>query len=289
MSPYFDSGTPAPRDVALPLARAYVEQLAWRLPWFRDRMAAAGGPPVDGTVESLDALAAFVAVRAHDPGPVTADPFWFQPPGRRPDWTEAGAEWVEGLAATVAEVITTATGARWVFDTDPRYVTGHQPVLQGIVNTPQRLATLAVMDASSGRTPRPLSVLVPRMIKQYDPALRLAGAPVLGADDGAVEGAVPAAPVVAAAPVTVEVTPVTGSPWDVQVSLPEEVEDLLGPEAYASLEERFAAVPGVSTVVFEDRDVAVLATDGMDPQELKEALDALLAGLGRRDGSPQRP
>lgn len=271
--------------MALPLARAYVGQLAWRLPWFRDRVAAAGGPPVDGTVASLDALAAFVAVRAHDPGPVTTEPFWFQPPGRRPDWTPAGAEWVEGLAAAVAAVITTATGARWVFDTDARYVTGHQPVLQGIVNTPQRLATLAVTEALSGRTPRPLSVLVPRMIDQYDPALRLAGAPGLGADDGGG----PAAPVEAAAPVTVEVTPMTGGPWDVQVSLPEEVEDLLGREAYASLEERFAAVPGVRRVVFEDRDVAVLATDGMDPQELKEALDALLAGLGRRDGSSPQP
>lgn len=284
MSPYFDSGAPAPREVALPMARAYVEQLAWRLPWFRDRVAATGGPPVDGTVESLDALAAFVAARAHDPGPVTADPFWFQPPGQRPDWTDAGAEWVEGLASAVAEVITAATGARWVFDTDARYVTGHQPVLQGIVNTPQRLASLAVLEASSGRTRRPLSVLVPRMIDQYDPALRLAGAPPLRAGDGAV----PAVPVPGSAPVTVEVTPLTGGPWDVQVSLPEEVEDLLGPAAYASLEELFAAVPGVSRVVFEDRDVAVLATGGMDPQELKDALDALLAGLARRDGaSPQ--
>lgn len=283
MSPYFDSGSPAPREVALPLARAYVEQLAWRLPWFRDRVAAAGGPPVDGTVASLDALAGFVAVRAHDPGPVTADPFWFQPPGQRPDWTEAGAEWVEGLAAAVTEVITTATGARWVFDTDARYVTGHQPVLRGIVNTPQRLATLAVVEALSGRTPRPLSVLVPRMIDQYDPALRLAGAPALSA-----EGDAPAAAVPEAAPVTVEVTSLTGGPWNVQVSLPEEVEDLLGPEAYARLEELFAAVPGVREVVFEERDVAVLATDGTGPRELKEALDALLADLGRRDGSPPR-
>lgn len=281
MSPYFDGGSPAPREIALPLARAYVEQLAWRLPWLRDRVAAAAGPQVDGTVESLDALAAFVAARVHDPGPVTADPFWFEPPGQRPDWTEAGAEWVEGLAAAVAEAITAATGARWVFDTDARYVTGHQPVLQGIVNTPQRLASLAVVEALSGRTRRPLSVLVPRMIDQYDPALRLAGAPDLRADDGAAPAAV-----TPASPVTVDVTPLTGGPWDVQVSLPEEVEDLLGPAAYASLEERFAAVPGVSRVVFEDRDVAVLTTDGMDPQELREALDALLAGLGRRDGSP---
>lgn len=284
MSPYFDSGSPAPREVALPMARAYVEQLVWRLPWFRGRVAAAGGPPVDGGIGSLDALAAFVAAWVHDPGPVTADPFWFEPPGQRPDWTEAGAEWVEGLAAAVAEAITAATGARWVFDTDARYVTGHQPVLQGVVNTPQRLASLAVMDALSGRTRRPLSVLVPRMIDQYDPGLRLAGAPALSAD-----GAVPAAPARGAAPATVEVTPLAGGPWDVQVSLPEEVEDLLGPAAYASLEELFAAVPGVSKVVFEDRDVAVLATDGMDPQELGEALDALLEDLGRRDGPPPQP
>lgn len=53
------------------MAHAYVEQLSWRLPWFKDRVAAADGPPVDRSVESLDALAAFVAARAHDPGPGT--------------------------------------------------------------------------------------------------------------------------------------------------------------------------------------------------------------------------
>lgn len=261
------------------MARDYVEQLVWRLPWFRDRVAAAWGPPADGTVESLDAVAAFVAARVYDPSPVTADPFWFEPPGQRPDWTEAGAEWVEGLTAAVAEVITAATGARWVFDTDPRFVTGHQPVLQGIVNTPHLLASMAVADVLSGRTGRPLSALVPKMIDQYDPTLRLARAPDLGGNDAV--GA--DAPTVVAAPVTVEVTPLTGGPWDVQVSLPEDVEDLLGADAYASLEERFAAVPGVRRVVFEDREVAVLSTDGLEPEELRRALDGVLAGLGRPD------
>lgn len=276
MTPCFDSGSPAPREVALPMARDYVAQLVWRLPWFRERVAAAGGPPADGTVASLDALAAFVAARVHDPSPVTADPFWFEPPGQRPDWTETGAEWVEGLAAAVAEVITAATGARWVFDTDPRFVTGHQPVLQGIVNTPHRLAALAVTDVLTGRTGRPLAALVPKMIDQYDPTLRLAAAPGLGEDDAVRADA----PTAASAPVTVEVTPLTGGPWDVQVSLPEEVEALLGADAYASLEERFAAVPGVRRVVFEDRDVAVLSTEGLEPEELRRALDGVLAGLG---------
>ena len=91
------------------------------------------------------------------------------------------------------------------------------------------------------------------------------------------------APTAVAAPVTVEVTPLTGGPWDVQVSLPEEVEDLLGADAYASLEERFAAVPGVRRVVFEDRDLLVLSTDGLEPEELRRALDGVLAGLGRPD------
>ncbi|QNN52924.1 hypothetical protein [Nocardioides mesophilus] len=285
MTPHFDSGSPVPRDIALPLARAYVAQLDWRLPWFRDRVAAAGGPPVDGSVESLDALASFAAARAHDPGPVTAEPFWFEPPGHRPDWTEAGAEWVEGLAAVVAEVITAATGARWVFDSDPRYVTGHQPVLQGVVNTPQRLASLAVADSLSGRTGRPLSTLVPKMIDQYARGGRLADAPDLGEADGPRAAAAPPP----AGPVTVEVTPLTGGPWDVQVSLPEEVEDLLGAAAYASLEERFAAVPGVRAVVFEDRDVAVLATDGLDPEELRRALDGVLAGLRAAGGAGPGP
>ena len=281
MTPHFDSGSPASREVALPMARAYVEQLCWRLPWFRDRVAAADGPPVDRSVESLDALAAFVAARAHDPGPVTVEPYWFEAPAHRPDWTEVGAEWVEGLAAAVAEVITMGTGAEWVFDTDPRFVTGHQPVLQGIVNTPQRLASLAVADVLSGRTGRPLSALVRRMIDQYAPAGRLAGAPTLG-DADVVRAE---APTPATAPLTVEVTALRGGMWDVQVSLPEEVEDLLGGEAHASLEERFAAVPGVRAVVFEDHDVAVLATDGLDPEELRHALNEVLAGLIRADGS----
>ena len=281
MTPHFDSGSPASREVALPMAHAYVERLSWRWSWLRDRVADADGPPVDRSVESLDALASFVAARAHDPGPVTAEPYWFEAPEHRPDWTEVGAEWVEGLAAAVAEVIIGATGAQWVFDSDPRFVTGHQPVLQGIVNTPQRLASLAVADVLSGRTGRPLSALVAKMIDQYAPAGRLAGEPTLG--DAAVVRA--EAPTSANAPVTVEVTALTGGTWDVQVSLPEEVEDLLGAEAHASLEERFAAVPGVRAVVFEDRDVAVLATDGLNLDEVRQALNAVLAELTRPDGS----
>lgn len=280
MTPLFDTGSPASREVALPMAHAYVEQLSWRSSWFRDRVAAADGPPVDRSAESLDALAEFVAARAHDPGPVTVEPYWFETAPHRPDWTEVGAEWVEGLAAAVAEVITGATGARWVFDTDPRFVTGHQPVLQGIVNTPERLASLAVADVLSGRTGRPLSALVRRMIDQYAPAGRLAGAPTLG-DSDVVRAE---APTPATAPLTVEVTALTGGMWDMQVSLPEEVEDLLGAEANASLEERFAAVPGVRAVVFEDRDVAVLTTDGLDPEELRHTLDGVLAELTRAGG-----
>lgn len=91
------------------------------------------------------------------------------------------------------------------------------------------------------------------------------------------------APTAVAALVTVDVTPLTGGPWDVQVSLPEEAEDLLGADAYASLEERFAAVPGVRRVVFEDRDLLVLSTDGLEPEELRRALNGVVPGLGRPD------
>ena len=76
---------------------------------------------------------------------------------------------------------------------------------------------------------------------------------------------------------------------DLQVSLPQEVEDLLDAESYASLEECFAAgrVRG-RDVVFEDRDVAVLCYVGSPhPEELRHALDEVLAGL--REYSGVRP
>jgi len=60
----------------------------------------------------------------------------------------------------------------------------------------------------------------------------------------------------------------------------EELVEVVGFEAYASLEERFSAVPGVVEAMFEDREVCLLRlAAGAELDAVRRGLEAVLAEL----------
>jgi hypothetical protein len=68
-----------------------------------------------------------------------------------------------------------------------------------------------------------------------------------------------------------DVIPVGAGDWTYQIWLEEWAELYLGGEYFATLERRFAATPGVSCVLHEDREVFLIKTEKLTPQEIRAA------------------
>jgi len=75
----------------------------------------------------------------------------------------------------------------------------------------------------------------------------------------------------------VEVTRTEMPGYDVEIWIPEYVEQLIGSEAFAALEERFAAITGVRTLMWEDRELFYAKLErGARVAELRDRIKAIL-------------
>ena len=65
--------------------------------------------------------------------------------------------------------------------------------------------------------------------------------------------------------------------YDVEIWIPEYVEQLIGSEAFEGLERRFAAIPGVRTLMWEDRELLYAKLErGTRVAELQDRIKAIL-------------
>ena len=65
--------------------------------------------------------------------------------------------------------------------------------------------------------------------------------------------------------------------YDVEIWIPEYVEQLIGSDAFGALEQRFAAIPGVRTLMWEDRELLYAKLErGTRVAELKDRIKAIL-------------
>ena len=65
--------------------------------------------------------------------------------------------------------------------------------------------------------------------------------------------------------------------FDVEIWIPEYVEQLIGAEAFEALEQRFAAIPGVRTLMWEDRELLYAKLErGTRVAELRDRIKAIL-------------
>ena len=65
--------------------------------------------------------------------------------------------------------------------------------------------------------------------------------------------------------------------FDVEIWIPEHVEQLIGPEAFEALEQRFATIPGVRTLMWEDRELLYAKLErGTRVAELRDRIKAIL-------------
>ena len=98
------------------LFEGFIGRLPAHREWFVRQVRRAGGPPTDGSVESLDPLLDHVVARLREPGPGDP-PDWFEQRRAETGWTDRGAALVEGLMAYTAAVVMARTGAHWELET----------------------------------------------------------------------------------------------------------------------------------------------------------------------------
>lgn len=253
---------PPSRAEAEAFFAAWTAALPDRLVWFEAQVAADSGPVLDGSPASLEPLLAFVLDRIADLRPVDPAPLWFRQVHRDVGWSSYGAALVVGLIAYVASIYRRLLGdrAEWVLNVDERDADFLQPVMRdGVIPPPWTVvATIEVVRSGRGDLGRL------RGIVESVTAVREA----LGWS-------------ASGSPTSVELTPVEEfSEWDVQVEVAEDLVEVVGFEAYASLEERFGSVPGVVAAMFEDREVCLLKlAAGADRDAVRRGLEAVLAEL----------
>jgi hypothetical protein len=256
---------PPTRAEAEAFLERWVVALGPRLAWFEAEVAAAGGPATDRTTQSLEPLLGFVVERIDGPAPVDPVPEWYGDVHRGYGWSAYGAAMAEGLMAYVAAVYRGVAGsaADWVLNTDRMHAHFRQPVMRVPTIAPSWAQVPGkIVRLQRGGDPGGLRKAVESVLSHWRPAGNVEQGPDLW----------------------VEVTPIRHPEWDVQVSLPEDLGHTVGEEAYASLEDRFATVPGVAAAMREDRELCLLRlVDGADGATLQQRLQAVvddLAGAG---------
>ncbi len=251
---------PPTRAEAEAFLERWVAGLEPRLAWFEAEVAAEGGPALDHTTASLEPLAELVVERIGSPTPVDPVPIWYREVHQSYGWSPYGAALAEGLMAYVAQIYrnVAGAGADWVLNTDQQHADYHQPVMRDPRIAPswtQVRGSTAMRQR--GRPPGGLRRAVESVLSTWTPS---EGDP--GAD------------------LRVEVVASNHPEFDLQVSLPEDLADTLGEEQFASLEERFAEVPGVVSALFEDRELCLLQTvPGVGADTVRACLQSVVDAL----------
>lgn len=249
-------GDPAPPERARDFCTRWPGLLQDRLAWFVEEVGA-GAPGLD----ALDALVVTVVDRIGEERSAETVPEWYDASVASAGWSAYGAALAEGLMGVVAEIYAAGLGRPlpWVLDQDPRSAYHLKPVVdvEGI-SPPWRQVIGSLRQVQSGTDPGRLRSVVEHGLAQLPDAARPER------DVG-----------------LVEVTGTGRGRW--QVSFPEDIDELLGPAAYADLEDTLAGVDGVDEAVMEDRDRAVLRTrDGLDRADLEHHVTRVVERLARR-------
>lgn len=265
----------------------YVSSEAARVNEFRRTVASRGGPSetaLDLTPDSLGDLGAWL-LDPVPPGPEDDQrPVWAW--DRPDDDPYLKGSWVpDGLGTYVFAMLRRDhPGLAWKLEDDKRSIHEGKPVLVGL--GPVELLPYAAMKGNLLRA-RQASPRDPDwLVKLFDRWSNLAAAASPGGQpegSGDIDRELD--------DVTVEA--IEGDPvWNAELWISEAAETILGREAYDGLYDRFAAVPGVERLEWEDRERFLLrlrpATDVDDVREAaRRALREARAGSSR--GRPSRP
>jgi hypothetical protein len=260
----------------------YVSTEEPRLNDFRRTVAARGGPPetsLDLTRDSLAPLGAWL-LEPMPPGPEdTQKPVWAW--DRADDDPYLQGSWVpDGLGTYVAAMLSRLhPSLSWKLEDDRRSIYHGLPVLVGMARMevlPYASVLGSLMDAQKASTPDP-----DWLVKLFDSWSALAA-------ETAASGPFDADAELDRDLDDVTVEAIEGDPdWNAELSISEAAETVLGRDAYDRLYDRFAAIPGVERIEWEDRERFLLRLRrGSDRAAVRDAARRALRDARR--GAPPR-
>ena len=220
---------------------SWVGALPARKVWLVEQVKTRAGWSPDGSIESLDAVEGFVAQHLSTEVSGLPAPSWKTNRDFQLGFSDYGWALIDGLAAYIAGVLLPATNTTWLLDDDPR--SGHdlQPVpSRPGVTPPWRLAHAAVARVMS---------------KDPDPVVRSAVEYILEMQARFAAQEAAGIPTTWHLVVGIEAMDNDDDEWDAEVQIPDYAEREIGRKAYASLEDRIAALPGVLEALGEDREI----------------------------------
>jgi hypothetical protein len=245
---------------------AYVSSEAARVDEFRRIVASRGGPPeatLDLSRDSLGPLGAWL-LEPVPPGPEDDQkPIWAF--DRDDDDPYLKASWVpDGLGTYVFAMLRRRhPSLTWMLEEDRRSIYAGKPLLAGLGPVEQMAyaAALGGLTSARGASPRDPDWLVNLFDRWSALAADTAGGQRAGGVDDLDD----------LDDVTVEA--VDGdAEWNAELWISEAAETVLGREAYDGLYDRFAAIPGVERLEWEDREKFLFRLRaGTDAASVREA------------------
>jgi hypothetical protein len=244
----------------------YVATEGERLESFLDLVEHLGGPAradLDLSRGSLGPLGRWMLDAVVD-GPRDGEiPLWAKPtPAYQLTFSGDGIRLMDGVATYFAAALHRRhPSLRWTLNTTKVDVDFHTPTLGGLM--PVRPMLVGLTRGRSAEPPDGDWLL--RLFDAWDEAFGSAGG--AGADGE---------PVVD----DVEVTRTEMPGYDVEIWIAEGVEPLIGADAFATLDERISAIPGISKLIWEDRELFYAKLErGTRLPELTDRVKAMLREL----------
>jgi hypothetical protein len=253
----------------------YVDTANDRLAAFKSLVERLSGPVLDDSEESFARLGAWLldALQEGDRD-AASTPVWAFAgddfPGRL---SSTSLQLIDGTALYLAEVLRKRhPHLAWEMARNPKIVDHHQPVLTGFGLT--RLPPLMpVMRVFSARRPdaRDPEWLV-KLLRVWDENARKAR-PQDGSDIEAIDD--------------VDVVALDDDPdWDVEITIPDSAEHVLGRQRFLELPERLERLPGIVRLAWEDRErfLAKLAPETRH-ETVRDAVAAALRDAAKVDSA----
>lgn len=252
-------------------ARAFYERFVasgpGRLAWFRQVLAAVG-LPTSPTVDEIDGIVAFVAARIAAEGEASP-PVWLTDDlVRRWGYSPYGAALADGLVHLSAEIYHCEVGAEWVYSNDhPMDADYQRPTMSFVtISPPWGVISIVSRIAVGKDAPNRWGDGMRNCID----ATRARGADALRSN------------VPVSMELVVEISPADDDDFTWQLWVDEAAEMELGEEAFLSLSDRLAKVPGVREVYQEDREIFFLDAPGTDPKAIEAQCRAIVDSLSGR-------
>lgn len=221
--------------------------------------ATSAGLTLDRSLESLEPLWKWMAPQLKKRGQFehrSADPSWLVE-GHPADALSGGAiELLDGLLSYFGEVFAAQTGYNWELEShDPRSATYQHPVFAAGIFVPIAVLNAALRRLTdTGEADEQLMFWVGAAVANTN-AAKLAGQTNRPLD------------------VAVEPSELPDFDWEVWVD--EIAESVLGSEAFDSLESSFSAIPQVTDVLHEDREIYLIQAEDIT----REDLEAVIRGV----------